>query len=77
MMQARCAVLDKFKSPAGDAVSLNGYREYVLYQLREVLTMDEIRELMTHFHCGCDEVCDKVVEMRLVGRRENAARKVR
>lgn len=62
-----CLPLEKIKSPAGDCITLTAYREYVCGMLADQLTLDEYRELMTYFHCQCDELVDKIVETKMVG----------
>ncbi len=61
-VQGICAALGRFRSPAGDCVTMTSYRQYVLRILREELTMDEIAELLGYFRCSIEEVTDKVVE---------------
>jgi hypothetical protein len=66
--EAAPPALGKIKSPAGDCITLMAYREYVLRMLREDLTLDECRELLDWFHCRIEELCDKIVEAKMVGR---------
>ncbi len=69
------ACLTRIKSPAGDCVTLTSYQEYVCRMLREELTMDEVRDLLDHFHCRIEELVDKILESRMVGKSKK--RKVR
>ncbi|MCU0916903.1 MAG: hypothetical protein MUC88_20435 [Planctomycetes bacterium] len=63
-----CSPLAKINSPAGDCITLKAYQEYVCRMLREELTLDEIRELLTYYHCGVEELVDKIVAAKMVGR---------
>jgi hypothetical protein len=67
------ALLAKINRPAGGALTLRTYTEFVCLVLRERFSLDEYRELMEHFHCGADELVDKIVETKMVG----LSRKVR
>ena len=64
-VREHCTVLDKFNSPAGDCATLTSYREYVERMCRSDLTIDEVRDLLIWFHCGLDEVVDRICELKL------------
>jgi hypothetical protein len=66
--QGTCAPLEKINSPAGDCITLKAYQEYVCRMLREELTMDEVRELLDWFHCRIEELVDKILEQKMIGR---------
>ncbi len=61
-VQGICAALGRFRSPAGDSITMSSYREYVVRLLREELTIDEIAELLAYFRSSLEELPDKVVE---------------
>jgi hypothetical protein len=67
------ALLAKINRPAGDAITLRTYTEYVCLVLSERFSLDQYRELMEHFQCSADELVDKIVETKMVG----LSRKVR
>jgi hypothetical protein len=60
--------LDRINAPAGDCSTITVYQEYVCRMLREELTLDECRELLDWFHCGIEELVDKILAHKMVGR---------
>lgn len=62
------AALAKIRRPAGDCITVASYREYVERVLGDDLTCAEVRELLTWFRCGIEELTDRIIEQRLVGK---------
>jgi hypothetical protein len=60
-------VLKRFRSPQGWGISVHAYRLYVLQEIREQLTFDEVTELMHALKCSLEDLPDKVVEARMAG----------
>jgi len=65
IQQPEPACLGKIRSPAGDCQTVTSYQEYVCYQLREILSFDEMRELMDYWNCQCDQLVDKIMEHKM------------
>lgn len=60
-------VLGRFRSPRGWGITVDAYRRYVVQEIREQLTFDEILVLMHGLRCSLGELPDQVVAAKMAG----------
>ena len=68
MSYERCEPLERINAPAGDCQTVTSYTEYVCRMLREDLTLEEIRRIMNPLPCPNEELVDRIIAVKLVGR---------